>query len=124
MLAADVNVSHSLEDCQQSVGGNKERAASVLDKLLDQFWPYYPRKGWRTTSISTALNAVCQRCYQPIGTGRRARLFCSDRQTGQSTASRRRLTAAAQRLHHNVLATALANKLARIALTVLVRARG
>jgi len=34
------------------------------------------------------------------------------------------LTAAAQRLHHNVLATALANKLARIALTVLVRGRG
>jgi transposase len=34
------------------------------------------------------------------------------------------LTAAAQRLHHNVLATALANKLARIALTVLVQGRG
>ena len=34
------------------------------------------------------------------------------------------LTAAAQRLHHNVLATALANKLARIALTVLVKGRG
>jgi transposase len=33
------------------------------------------------------------------------------------------LTAAAQRLHHNVLATALANKLARIALTVLVQGR-
>jgi transposase len=31
------------------------------------------------------------------------------------------LAAAAQRLHHNVLATALANKLARIAWTVLVR---
>jgi len=34
------------------------------------------------------------------------------------------LKAAAQRLHHNVLATALANKLARIALTVLVQGRG
>jgi transposase len=34
------------------------------------------------------------------------------------------LTAAAKRLHHNVLATALANKLARIALTVLVQGRG
>ena len=34
------------------------------------------------------------------------------------------LTAAAHRLHHNVLATALANKLARIALTVLVQGRG
>jgi len=34
------------------------------------------------------------------------------------------LTAAARRLHHNVLATALANKLARIALTVLVQGRG
>jgi transposase len=33
------------------------------------------------------------------------------------------LTAAAQRLHHNVLATALANKLARIAWTVLARGR-
>jgi transposase len=33
------------------------------------------------------------------------------------------LTAAANRLHHNVLATALANKLARIAWTVLVQAR-
>ena len=33
------------------------------------------------------------------------------------------LTAAAQRLHHNVLATALANKLARIAWTVLVERR-
>ena len=33
------------------------------------------------------------------------------------------LTAAAQRLHHNVLATALANKLARIAWTVLMQAR-
>src|ERR1700739_2149105 len=33
------------------------------------------------------------------------------------------LTAAAQRLHHNVLATALANKLARIAWTVLMEAR-
>ena len=33
------------------------------------------------------------------------------------------LTAAAQRLHHNVLATALANKLARIAWTVLASAR-
>jgi transposase len=33
------------------------------------------------------------------------------------------LTAAAQRLHHNVLATALANKLARIAWTVLVQGR-
>jgi transposase len=33
------------------------------------------------------------------------------------------LAAAAQRLHHNVLATALANKLARIALTVLVQGR-
>jgi len=31
--------------------------------------------------------------------------------------------AAAQRLHHNVLATALANKLARIAWTVLVQKR-
>src|SRR5260370_6688080 len=34
------------------------------------------------------------------------------------------LTAAAQRLHHNVLATSLANKLARIALTVLVLGLG
>jgi transposase len=34
------------------------------------------------------------------------------------------LRAASQRLHHNVLATALANKLARIALTVLVQGRG
>lgn len=34
------------------------------------------------------------------------------------------LTAAAKRLHHNVLATAVANKLARIALTVLVQGRG
>jgi transposase len=33
------------------------------------------------------------------------------------------LTAAAQRLHHNVLATALANKLARISWTVLAQAR-
>ena len=33
------------------------------------------------------------------------------------------LTAAAQRLHHNVLATALANKLARIAWTVLAQSR-
>ena len=33
------------------------------------------------------------------------------------------LTAAAQRLHHNVLATALANKLARIAWTVLAQRR-
>ena len=33
------------------------------------------------------------------------------------------LTAAAQRLHHNVLATALANKLARIAWTVLAQGR-
>ena len=33
------------------------------------------------------------------------------------------LTAAAHRLHHNVLATALANKLARIAWTVLMQAR-
>src|SRR6478672_11270559 len=33
------------------------------------------------------------------------------------------LTTAAKRLHHNVLATALANKLARIAWTVLVQAR-
>jgi hypothetical protein len=33
------------------------------------------------------------------------------------------LTAAANRLHHNVLATALANKLARISWTVLVQAR-
>jgi hypothetical protein len=33
------------------------------------------------------------------------------------------LTVAANRLHHNVLATALANKLARIAWTVLVQAR-
>jgi hypothetical protein len=33
------------------------------------------------------------------------------------------LTAAANRLHHNVLATALANKLARIAWTVLIQAR-
>jgi transposase len=33
------------------------------------------------------------------------------------------LTAAANRLHHNVLATALANKLARIAWTVLMQAR-
>ena len=33
------------------------------------------------------------------------------------------LTAAANRLHHNVLATALANKLARIAWTVLAQAR-
>ena len=31
------------------------------------------------------------------------------------------LTAAAKRLHHNVLATALANKLARIAWTVLAQ---
>jgi transposase len=34
------------------------------------------------------------------------------------------LTAAAKRLHHNVLATALANKLARIAWTVLAQSRG
>ncbi len=33
------------------------------------------------------------------------------------------LTAAAKRLHHNVLTVALANKLARIALTVLVEGR-
>jgi transposase len=33
------------------------------------------------------------------------------------------LTAAANRLHHNVLATAVANKLARIAWTVLIQAR-
>ncbi len=33
------------------------------------------------------------------------------------------LTAAAKRLHHNVLATALASKLARIAWTVLVQGR-
>ena len=33
------------------------------------------------------------------------------------------LTAAAQRLHHNVLATALANKLARITWTLLAQAR-
>lgn len=33
------------------------------------------------------------------------------------------LTAAARRLHRNVLAAALANKLARIALTVLVQGR-
>ena len=33
------------------------------------------------------------------------------------------LKAAAQRLHHNVLATALANKLARITWTVLAQAR-
>ena len=33
------------------------------------------------------------------------------------------LTAAAKRLHHNVLATALANKLARIAWTVLAQRR-
>jgi len=33
------------------------------------------------------------------------------------------LTAAAKRLHHNVLATALANKLARIAWTVLAQQR-
>jgi transposase len=33
------------------------------------------------------------------------------------------LTAAAQRLHHNVLANALANKLARITWTVLMQAR-
>src|SRR5712692_924984 len=33
------------------------------------------------------------------------------------------LTAAAKRLHHNVLATALANKLARIAWTVLAQSR-
>jgi transposase len=33
------------------------------------------------------------------------------------------LTAAAQRLHHNVLATALANKLARITWTVLAQGR-
>ena len=33
------------------------------------------------------------------------------------------LAAAAQRLHHNVLATALANKLARIALSVLAQDR-
>jgi transposase len=33
------------------------------------------------------------------------------------------LTAAANRLHHNVLATALANKLARITWTVLAQAR-
>jgi transposase len=33
------------------------------------------------------------------------------------------LTAAAHRLHHNVLATALANKLARIAWTVLAQGR-
>jgi predicted P-loop ATPase len=34
------------------------------------------------------------------------------------------LSAAAKRLHHNVLATAVANKLARIAWTVLVQGRG
>jgi transposase len=33
------------------------------------------------------------------------------------------LTAAAKRLHHNVLVTALANKLARIAWTVLAQRR-
>jgi hypothetical protein len=33
------------------------------------------------------------------------------------------LTAAAKRLHHNVLATALANKLARIAWTILAQRR-
>jgi hypothetical protein len=33
------------------------------------------------------------------------------------------LTAAARRLHRNVLAAALANKLARIALTILIEAR-
>ena len=36
---------------------------------------------------------------------------------------RRREAAYSYRLHHNVLATALANKLARIAWTVLVQAR-
>ena len=67
-------------------------------------------------SASAAI-AICARysCRAPA-------LFCSDRQTGQSTVGPW-LTAAARRLHHNVLATALANKLARIAWTVLAQGR-
>ena len=48
---------------------------------------------------------------------------CCGRRAGRSTASEFWLARAAQRLHRNVLAAALANKLARIAWTVLAQER-
>ena len=49
--------------------------------------------------------------------------FCYGRRAGRNTASGVWLARAAQRLHPNVLAAALANKLARIAWTVLAQER-
>ncbi len=45
------------------------------------------------------------------------------READADIATGRWLTAAAKRLHHNVLATALVNKLAHIAWTILVQKR-
>jgi hypothetical protein len=61
--------------------------------------------------IRTRLANVPQ-CLIGIEAGMGRRASCS-----------RSVTAAAKRLHHNVLATALANKLARIAWTILAERR-
>jgi hypothetical protein len=50
-------------------------------------------------------------------------LFCCGRRLGRSTASGSSSLAPSQRLHPNVLAAALANKVARIAWSVLAPAR-
>jgi hypothetical protein len=73
--------------------------------------------------ITNVVEAIAVRfvCY-PNGC-RVLALFCSDRKTGKKRSFGAWLTAAAKRLHHNVLETALANKLARITWTVLAQGR-
>src|SRR5262245_17423659 len=86
-------------------------------------WGWSPSKSQPATEPSlakyqNAATATCVFCsFRPLG------LYSSGRRAGIVTGSSRGIEAAKKRLHHNVLAIALANKLARIAWSVLARGR-
>src|SRR5262249_54492253 len=93
------------------------------DETLLHGWAWCRSRYRRVIVLSSAASqnaetviCACSLCRAPV-------LFCLRPANWAKHSFGSWLTAAAHRLHHNVLATALANKLARIAWTVLAQGR-